>query len=382
MELRNATIDSMGSHEFGIDRRGFLRIGLGGIAGLGMQNALPVPVPRLNGGINVQPLRRLDPGAGFAPPLIRPELVDAQVRALYELGFEQIRITLSFDRFGPDFVAAIPYVRAARALGMDVLGVISQFTGYDLVQAIADPATRDEVLETYLRIFGDDVPVASPAIPALGAFALQILNEPTHFLGIAPDAYVRDFLRPAYYHLKEDDPAITIVSAAAIGSATGLLQTREMIEAGLELYCDRVAFHLYNTKFLAEVAGLAAKPVWVTESGARGAANHLGWMTTSFDRIRKEVPATERIFWFDLFDLGTEGFRLIDLAPALGGSFEVVSESAAALDWLLSRVEEALAGAPVVPYLELVPDITLYFPTDEDFRILGATSFGPSPWRS
>jgi hypothetical protein len=58
-------------------------------------------------------------------------------------------------------------------------------------------------------------------------------------------------------------------------------------------------------------------------------------MTTSFDRIRKEVPATERIFWFDLFDLGTEGFRLIDLAPALGGSFEVVSESAAALDWLL-----------------------------------------------
>ncbi len=371
----------MGSQEFGIDRRGFLRIGLGGIAGLGMQNRLPMPVPRVNGGINLQPLRRLDPGAGFAPPLILPELVDAQLRALYELGFQQIRVTLSFDRFGPDFVAAIPYVRAARALGMDVLGVISQFTGYDLVQAIADPATRDEVLETYLRIFGDEVPVASPAISALGAFALQILNEPTHFLGIAPDAYVRDFLRPAYYHLKEDDPAITIVSAAAIGSATGLLQTREMIEAGLELYCDRVAFHLYSTEFLAEVAVLAAKPVWITESGARGAANHREWMITEFERIRREVPATERIFWFDLFDLGSEGFRLIDLIPTLAG-FETVSESAAALAWLRSRVEEAMAGAPAIPYRELVPDVTLYFPTDEDFRILDATSFGPAPWRS
>ena len=372
----------MGSRGFGIDRRGFLRLGLGGVAGLRLPSAASAPVPRVNGGINVQPVRRLDPGAGFAPPIIRPELVDAQLKTLYELGFEQMRVTISFDRFGPDFVASIPYVRAARALGLDVLGVISQFNGFDLVQAIADPETRDEVLETYIRIFGDDVPVASPAIPALGAFAVQILNEPTHFLGIAPGAYVRDFLRPAYYHLKEDDPAIPIVSASAIGSASGLLQTREMIEAGLELYCDRVAFHLYSTDFLAEVAKLATKPVWVTESGVRGAANHLEWMTTRFDRIRREVPATERIFWFDLFDLGTEGFRLIDLVPTLGGSFDVVAESAAAVDWLRSRVEEALAGAPAIPYRELVPDIALYFPTDEDFRILDATSFGPLPWRS
>jgi hypothetical protein len=371
----------MGSREFGIDRRGFFRLGLGGIAGLGLPSTAAQPVPRVNGGINVQPLRRLDPGAGFAPPLIRPELVDAQLKALYELGFEQARITISFDRFGPDFVAAIPYVRAARALGIDVLGVISQFTGYDLVQAIAAPETRDEVLETYVRIFGAELPAVSPVI-ARGAFALQILNEPTHFLGIAPDAYVRDFLRPAYYHLKEDDPAILIVSAAAIGSATGLLQTRKMIEAGLELYCDRVALHLYNTELLADAAGLAGKPVWVTESGARGAENHLEWMTTEFERIREEIPATERIFWFDLFDLGTEGFRLIDLTAALGGSFDVVSESAVALDWLRSRVEGSLAGAPAIAYRELVPDINLYFPTDEDFRILDATTFGSGRWRS
>lgn len=370
----------MGS-EFGMNRRRFLRLGLGGLVGGSLQTAPPAPVPRVNGGINIQPVRRLDPDAGLTPPLLVPGVVDAQMQALYELGFEHVRLTLSFDRFGPDFVAAIPYVRAARALGMDVLGVMGQFTGYDLVQAIADPATRDEVLETYLDIFDTDVLVASPAIASSGRFALQILNEPTHFLGITPLAYVRDFLRPAYYHLKEDDPRITIVSAAAIGSAAGLLQSREMIEAGLELYCDRVAFHLYSTEFLEEVAELAEKTVWVTESGSRGAASHRGWMSSTFDRIRREVPTTGRIFWFDLYDRGTEGFRLIDLAPGLDGSIEIAAESAAALEWLHSRVDEALAGVPPVPYRELVPDITLYFPTEDDIRILGATSFGPGSWR-
>ena len=371
----------MGS-DLSMDRRDFLRLGLGGFVAGRFQTAAPVPVPRVNGGINIQPLRRLDPDAGLTPPLILPEVVDAQMRALYELGFEHVRVTLSFDRFGPDFIAAIPYVRAARALGMDVLGVIGQFTGYDLVQAIADPATRDEVLETYLDIFDTDVLAASPAIHSSGRFAVQILNEPTHFLGITPVAYVRDFLRPAYYHLKEDDPGILIVSAAAIGSAAGLLQSREMIEGGLELYCDRVAFHLYSDEFLEEVDGLADKPVWVTESGSRGAASHREWMTSTFDRIRREVPRTERIFWFDLYDRGPDGFRLIDLEPRLDGTVEVVSESAAALDWLRSRVEAALAGVPPIPYRDLVPDITLYFPTEEDIRILGATSFGPSSWRS
>jgi hypothetical protein len=104
----------MGS-EFGMDRRDFLRLGLGGLVGAGVQTDAPVPVPRVNGGINIQPVRRLEPDAGLTPPLILPEVVDAQMRALYELGFEHVRLTLSFDRFGPDFVAAIPYVRAARA---------------------------------------------------------------------------------------------------------------------------------------------------------------------------------------------------------------------------------------------------------------------------
>jgi hypothetical protein len=371
----------MGS-ELGMDRRNFLRVGLGGLVGASVQIEAPRPVPQVNGGINIHPVRRLELDARFSPPIIVPELVDAQMKALYELGYEHVRITISFNRFGPDFVAAIPYVRAARALGMDVLGIIGQFTGYDLLQALAQPATRDEVLETYLQIFGDVQPVASPSIPAPGKFAVQILNEPMNFLGITPESYVRDFLRPAYYHLKEDDPMVTVVSAAAVGSAAGVLQTRRMIEAGLELYCDRIAFHLYATNFLREWAELATKPVWVTESGSQGSGSHREWMSATFDRIRSEIPGTERIFWYDLFDFDSEGFRLIDLAPTLEGAFEPVPASGEAIDWLRSRVEEALAGAPAIPYRDLVPDITLYFPTAEDFRILDATSFGPAPWRS
>jgi hypothetical protein len=238
---------------------------------------------------------------------------------------------------------------ARRGLGIDVLGVIGQFSGCDLVQALANPATRDEVLETYVRIFGGAVLTAHTSIPDAGSLALQVLNEPTHFLGIAPRDYVRDLLRPAYYHLKEDDPALTVVSAAAIGSAVGVLQSRQMIEAGLELYCDRVAFHLYETDLLSEVAELASKPVWVTESGSRGSSTHREWMTASFERIRREVRRTERIFWYDLFDFDAGGFRLIDLAEAPDGSFEAVSESSSAIEWLRSNVASAEGELPHRP---------------------------------
>jgi hypothetical protein len=141
---------------------------------------------------------------------------------LYELGFEQIRLTISFNRFGPDFFAAIPYVRAARALGMDVLGIIGQFSGLDLVQALSDPESREEVLETYYQIF-------SPLDPGFRRGDLGRIRGPDSERADAlsrdpPDVCVRDYLRPASYHLREDDPNLTLVSAAPIGSAAGLLR--------------------------------------------------------------------------------------------------------------------------------------------------------------
>ncbi|HXV59277.1 MAG TPA: hypothetical protein VEK15_01185 [Vicinamibacteria bacterium] len=327
-------------------------------------------------------MRRLEANAGRTPPLIVPELVDAQMRALYELGFERIRVTISFDRFGPDFLAAIPYVRAARALGMDVLGVIGQFTGFDLLQAISNPQTRDEVLETYVAIFGDFVQAAPGFAGLPGGFSAQVLNEPTHFAGLAPDVYVRDYLRPAYFHLKEDDPSMTIVAAAPVGSAEGLLRARVMIETGLENYCDRVAYHVYSTRFLRELGTLSDQPTWITESGAAGTEHHVDWMTRTFDEIRAAIPRTERIYWFNLFDFEPGAFRLIDLGRTADGGFEPVVESHEAVALLRSRIEAAAGGAELVPYRELLPDITLYFPTDEDERRIRSTSIGSSTWPS
>lgn len=355
-----------------LGRRGFLRLST---AALAPWRASRPPVPRVNGGINISPLRRFETDAGFTPPIIVPRLVELQMRILYELGFEQVRITIAFEGFGPNFFAAIPYVRAARALGMDVVGVLADFEGFGLVRALSDPATRDEVLETYARVFGDFVPAAAPGIEP-GRFDAQILNEPTFFTGISPTRYVRDFLRPAYLHLKEDDPTIRIVSAAPVSSADGFLRAQLMIDAGVEDVCDRIAFHLYSTRFADRLARLTNRPIWVTESGAQGTERHFDWRTSTFDEIRRRMPRVFRIFWFDLFDFAPNAFRLYDIVRDPLAEFVAVPESTRLVDWFRGRAREAASGTEPAAFEELVPDIVLYFPTEEDRRIVAATSFG------
>jgi hypothetical protein len=359
-----------------MNRRDFLQLSAGGVLGSFAQSVFPPVVPRVNGGINVPPLRRFETNAGFTSPIIVPRLVDIQMKLVYELGFEQMRMMISFERFGPNFFAAIPYVRAARALGIDVVGIVDQFSGVDLVRAIRDPVTRCEVLETYARIFGGFVPAASDAVARPGRFAAQILNEPTHFYGISPDVYVREFLRPAYLHLKEDDPSIRIVSTAPVSSADGFLRLQRMIEAGAENVCDFLAFHIYSARFVERLGELTEKPVWVTESGAEGTERHLPWFTSVFDAIRNAIPMAERIYWFDLFDRQANGFRLFDIVADPVEEFRAVAESIDLIGYLETRVKDASGNVALERYEELVPDIMLYFPTDEDIRIIESTSFG------
>jgi len=334
------------------------------------------PLPRVNGGINLQPLRRFDQDGSRAEPLIVPELVDLQLQAVYELGFERMRLTLSFNRFGPDFLAAIPYVRAARAMGIHVLGVIGQFSGFDLVQALSRPATREEVLEVYLTIFDDTVAPASSTIGETGSFSAQVLNEPTHFLGIPPEAYVWDFLAPAYDHLKEDDPRLLVVSAAEVGGVDGLLRQRALFEAGLERFCDRVAYHVYNPGLIPRLAGMATRPVWITESGIAGPERHLDWVTRLFSEMSRAIPSVEQIFFFALFDFQPNRYRLIDIVPQGDGGFHALVESEELVRYFLGRVNQATGGEARASYRDLIPDITDYFPTAEDLRVIASTSFG------
>ena len=332
--------------------------------------ALP-RVPRVNGAINVQPLRRLDPAAN-AIPGIEVELVDAQMRALYELGFDAVRITATFSRFGENFLAAIPYVRAARALGIDVLALVSDFSGYDLTQALVRPGRRDEVLRAYAAI------LAPPPAPAggsgfVGGFAWQVLNEPAHFLGIAPDHYVQELLAPTYEDLKRLTPDVAVVAAAEIGNLDGIARLRHMQEAGVEAFCDRVAYHVYGRNLIPHLRGLARKPVWVTESGVVGPESHLAWHRDVLPEIKEGIGNVERVYYYDLYDPDPRRFRLIDIEPAPGGGVRVLAESAELVAHLRARVEAT--DSPVVPYEILVPDIRAYLPTPSDLAVIAGTSF-------
>ena len=54
-------------------------------------------------------------------------------------------------------------------------------------------------------------------------------------------------------------------------------------------------------------------------------------------------------------------------------------ESPAAVSHLVSRVVEAGGNQPGAAYHDLVPDITRYFPTEEDLALIAETSFGQEP---
>ena len=167
-----------------------------------------------------------------------------------------------------------------------MLALVSDFSGYDLTQALVRPGRRDEVLRAYAAI------LAPPPAPAggsgfVGGFAWQVLNEPAHFLGLAPDHYVQELLAPTYEDLKRLTPDVAVVAAAEIGNLDGIARLRNMQEAGVEAFCDRVAYHVYGRNLIPHLRGLARKPVWVTESGVVGPENHLAWHRDVLPEIKE-----------------------------------------------------------------------------------------------
>jgi hypothetical protein len=329
-----------------------------------------IPVPKVNGGINVHPLRRLDADPNEQDPVIIPDLVALQMREAYELGFDGLRITAPFgDR--NNFLAAIPYARAARALGIDAVLVLADFAGFTLAQALHDDERRPEVLKLYSDVF---VPPPEPAAPrmglggrAVGRVAFQILNEPTHFLGLPPDVYVHEFLAPCYNALKARSPDVIVVAAAEVGNVDGPARVRAMLEAGLESVTDRVAYHIYSRAVIPLLPPHVIHLVWVTESGVSGTANHLPWVRDTFPEIREQVGDVSRIFYYDLYDQDPGMNRILDIR-AEGDGYRAVVESADLYGFLADRVVAAAAGRPLLAFDALVPDIRAYFPTEDDIR--------------
>lgn len=353
-------------------RRAFLAAAGGLVLGggrVGHAQVLP-RVPLINGGINIQPARLLG-NAGPDVPGIDPSVVEAQLEAAYALGFEQARVTVSWNRFGNDFFAAIPYVRACRALGLDVVAVLSQFSGFDFAQALSQPAVRNPLLRACAQIFGAPVP-AAPGVERAGSVAFQVLNEPVNSLGIAPGAYLSRLLAPAYRVLKDAAPELPVVAAAEVGTPEGVLRLRALFAAGLEASCDEVAYHVYDARVIPLLEGLARKPVRITESGVAGTERHRAWVEQVFPELRRRIAGVREIHYFVLYDGHPRRYRLLDLSRGPDGGVQVVAESADLVASFARRVSEAAGATPRASYRELVPDVRAYFPTAEDLALTQA----------
>jgi len=327
----------------------------------------PIVAPKVNGALNVQPLRCLGCAAG--DETIEPALVTLQLSSAYGLGFDGLRITAPLgDR--NSFLAAIPYVRAARALGIDALVLLADFSGLTLARALHDDRRRGEILGMYAQIFA---PAPAPVRPGLGGLgpggtgriAFQVLNEPVGFVGVPPDVYVREILAPCRQDLRDLAPDVIVVAAAEAGNKAGPPRMRAMLEAGLESQCDRIAYHVYSREIIPMLSDNVKQIVWVTESGSAGTAGHLPWVRDVFPEILAQIGDALRVFYYDLFDPERGVYRVLDIVRE-GDAYRAVVESTALHEYWSARVSAAARGRPVLGFDALVPDVRAYFPTDAD----------------
>jgi hypothetical protein len=328
--------------------------------------------PKVNGGINVQPLRRpdFDPNEGQqGQPVILPELIAVQLRTVYELGFDGVRVTVPYGDRG-NFLAGLTYVRAARALGIDALVLLANFSGLTMARALREDSQRPRVLALYDRLLATPPAPAAPRAGGLGPggvgrVAFQILNEPVLFSALPPDVYVREVLRPCHAELRRLNPQIIVVSAAEVGTLDGPPRIRAMLEAGLEDFTDRIAYHVYNPEVIGRLAHDVRSLVWITETGTAGTERHLDWFRRTMPEIQGRIDDVSRQFFYVLYETIPRRFRLIDIQPD-GSGYRAVRESAELCETLAQNVTRAAAGMSVLPFDVLIPDIRAYLPTPAD----------------
>jgi len=358
----------------GPDRRSFIRAGglaLGGVvAGRTLAQPAAAFVPKVNDAINIHPLRLFGADPDPASPLIVPELIARQIELVYELGFDGARFTVPLSIRG-DFFAGLTYARVARAIGIDAVVVVSDFAGFALAGALADPRRRLAVLRLYQDLLRPVIPPAGPRRTP-GRIAFQILNEPAHFLGIPPDFYVQQILAPCFQYLRANDPDGLTVGAAEVGNADGPERMRKMLDSGLEESCDRVAYHVYSRDIIPKLRNDVRGLTWVTESGVADPTRHLPWVQEVFPEIRQTLPEISRVFYYDLFDPDPRRFRVVDIVPR-GPSFDVVIESPELVAYWRGRVTAAAAGARLITFRDMVPDLTPFLPTAADIRLYDET---------
>jgi hypothetical protein len=199
----------------------------------------------------------------------------------------------------------------------------------------------------------------------VGRVAFQVLNEPALFVGVPPAVYVHEILEPCTTEIHGLNPQIIVVGAAEVGTLDGPPRMRAMLEAGLEVACDRVAYHIYSRQVIERLSFTVRRLVWITESGTAGTAGHLSWVRDTFQEIRATIGDVSRIFYYDLYDEEPGRYRLIDLQQS-GSTYRAVVESADLYAYFARKVRDEAAGRPLLPFETLIPDIRVYLPTAAD----------------
>jgi hypothetical protein len=205
--------------------------------------------------------------------------VDLQFDALRRLKPPSIRVTLGLVT---DTSAARAYIRAVP----DPIGLVADFRLGPI-----DPAGWPDLVEATLRRY----PTVRRA---------ELLSEPDRQNGLAPDRYVREYLRPAYERVRERLPGVQVVAAAPGGDRKRAPDAfRRMTDAGADDFCDYRAVHVYfdDAGALSAIGGATGRPILVTETGTSSARQHVRWYTEVIPQIRASL-GTDQVFWYVLLE--------------------------------------------------------------------------------
>jgi hypothetical protein len=220
-----------------------------------------------------------------------------QLQALAELKIRKIRITLGLGRdLAGVYIGSYP---------AEYVGLISDF---DLSRV--NPGSWPGMVRDAVDRSG-------------GVSFYEVLNEPDLFMGIRPEVYVNNYLRPAYEIIRERRPGIPVVAAAPAGTAVGRTYFFRMTDAGADDYCDYRAAHLYNNNPEVYLTG-TDRPFMVTETGKSSRERHLSWWKDAMPHISK-ILDTDHLFFYVLLDRPDTGFSLIASSPDTAGNVQPVS---------------------------------------------------------
>ena len=162
----------------------------------------------------------------------------------------------------------------------------------------------------------------------------QVWNEPNMaanpenvLLGISADpALYVEMLGRAYSLAKDIAPGKLVLNAATTAIAqdypASLDYNEAMQAAGAAAFVDVWAIHYYGQQFENVLRGAGdflnglGRPIWITESGARGANAQLAYVEETWPYLRERVPAIDRIYYYSFTSAEAGGYGLRTPDPA------------------------------------------------------------------